>query len=72
MNNNIHDKMFVCPCCHNKTLVPVNGNEDIVGIGYHDLCVCEECAAELYAVPQYDCSVEFITKEKMEENHDKW
>ena len=31
--NNIHDKVFTCPKCHNKTLYPINGNEDIVGIG---------------------------------------
>lgn len=43
--NNIHDKVFVCPECGNKTLYPINGNEDITGIGYHDVCVCEECAA---------------------------
>ena len=32
MVNNIHDKVFTCPKCTNKTLYPVNGNNDIVGI----------------------------------------
>ena len=41
--NNIHDKVFMCPKCGNKTLIPVEGNEDIIGIGYHDLCICEIC-----------------------------
>ena len=44
--NNIHDKVFTCPKCTNKTLYPVNGNENIIGMGYHELCICEECAAE--------------------------
>ena len=47
--NNIHDKVFACPKCTNKTLYPVNGNEDIVGIGYHKLCICDECGAEFNA-----------------------
>lgn len=58
--NNIHDKIFMCPKCGNKTLVPVDGNEDITGIGYHDLCICEECAAELYSEPQVDYTVVFV------------
>lgn len=57
--NNIHDKVFTCPKCTNKTLYPVDGNENIIGIGYHDLCICEECAAELYSEPQYDNTVKF-------------
>lgn len=64
MTNNIHDKIFTCPKCHNKTLVPVDGNEDIIGIGYHDLCICEECAAELYAEPQFDFTVKFVELEE--------
>ena len=40
--NNVHDKVFTCPRCNNKTLYPINGNEDIVGIGYHEICICEE------------------------------
>lgn len=60
MKNNIHDKVFTCPKCQNDTLVPVNGNNDIVGIGYHDLCICDECAAELLSEPQYDNTVKFV------------
>ena len=52
MKNNIHDKIFTCHKCQNDSLIPVNGNEDIIGIGYHDLCICDECAAELYSEPQ--------------------
>lgn len=62
--NNVHDKVFTCPECGNKTLVPVNGNEDIIGIGWHDLCICEECAAELYSEPQIDFTVKFVEKEE--------
>lgn len=58
--NNIHDKVFICPKCGNKTLYPVNGNKDIIGIGYHEVCICGECAAELLAEPQFDYSVKFI------------
>lgn len=61
--NNIHDKIFVCPKCRNKTLVPVNGNNSIVGIDYHELCVCEECGAELYTETQFDFSVKFVELE---------
>lgn len=60
MKNNIHDKVFICPKCRNKTLVPVDGNNDRLGIGYHDLCICEECAAELYSEPQFDFTVKFV------------
>ena len=60
--NNIHDKVFTCPQCQNKTLVPVDGNNDITGIGYRDLCICDECAAELYSEPQFDFTVNFVEK----------
>ena len=62
--NNIHDKVFTCPKCINKTLIPVDGNESVVGIGYHELCICEECGAELYTEPQYDFSVKFVELEE--------
>ena len=58
--NNIHDKVFTCPKCHNKSLYPINGNKDIVGIGYHEICICDECAAELWSEPQYDNTVKFV------------
>lgn len=63
MKNNIHDKVFTCPKCGNDTLYPVNENKDIIGIGYHELCICDECAAELYTEPQYDYSVKFVELE---------
>ena len=61
--NNIHDKVFTCPKCHNKTLVPVE-EPGVIGIGYHDLCICEECAAELLAEPQFDFTVKFVEPEE--------
>lgn len=64
VENNIHDKVFTCPKCSNRTLYPVDGNEDIIGIGYHDLCICYECGAELYSEPQYDYTVKFVELEE--------
>lgn len=52
--NNIHDRVFTCPKCTNQTLYPVNG------IGYHEICICEECAVEFWTEPQYDNTVKFI------------
>lgn len=43
IKNNIRDKVFVCPKCGNKALVPIEMNENTIGIDYHDLCICEEC-----------------------------
>ncbi len=64
--NNIHDKVFTCPKCGNRTLYPVylEDIEFIIGIGYHDLCICDECAAELYSEPQYDNTVKFVELEE--------
>lgn len=64
MKNNIHDKIFTCPKCGNDTLVPVDGNYNMIGIGYHDICICNECAAELWSEPQYDNTVNFIEIEE--------
>ena len=61
--NNIRDKVFTCPECGNKSLVPIEDNISDSGIGYHDLCICEECGAELYAEPQFDCTVKFVESE---------
>lgn len=62
--NNIHDGVFVCPKCRNRTLYPVPTDvddiRDIIGIGYHDLCICEECGVELLAEPQSDNTVRFV------------
>ena len=64
--NNIHDSVFVCPKCRNRTLYPVPTDtddiRDIIGIGYHDLCICEECGAELLAEPQSDNTVKFVER----------
>lgn len=57
--NNVHDKVFVCPRCFNRTLYPIDPVGP-VGIGYDDLCICDECGAELVARPQYDFSVTFV------------
>lgn len=65
--NNIHDKVFTCPKCHNKTLVPVWVGSP-VGIGYDELCICEECGAELYARPQFDFTVQFSDMPSWEED----
>lgn len=56
--NNIHDKVFDCPKCTNRTLVPIEPSK-ILGIAYGDVCICEECAAELKARPNYDGTVVF-------------
>ena len=58
--NNIHDKVFTCPKCTNKTLYPVNGNENVVGIGYQEICICDECASQLWSEPQYDNTVKIV------------
>ena len=46
--NNVHDKVFTCPKCSNRMLYPTNGNEDILGIGYHEVCICVECGQSYY------------------------
>lgn len=66
MENNVRDKVFTCPKCGSKTLVPIEDNTSVPGIGYHDLCICEECGAELYAEPQFDCTVKFVELEEEE------
>jgi transcription elongation factor Elf1 len=58
MKNNSHDKVFTCPKCTNKALYPIE-EVGVIGIGYKDICICEECGAELYARPQYDGTVQF-------------
>lgn len=58
--NNVHDRVFDCPKCTNRALVPVYPSDSPIGIGYHELCICEECCAELYSEPQYDLTVKFV------------
>jgi transcription elongation factor Elf1 len=65
MTNNIHDKVFDCPKCHNRTLVPIE-QDKILGLGYGDILICEECAAELKANPAYDGTVKFEEIEEEE------
>ena len=64
--NNIHDKVFTCPKCQNRTLYPVEVDDvtRLLGIGYHDLCICDECGAELLAEPQFDNTVKRWRKNK--------
>lgn len=64
MKNNVHDKVFTCPKCMNDTLAPVEENNSIVGIGYHEVCICNECGAELLTEPQYDNTVIFVEIEE--------
>jgi len=66
MENNIHDKEFFCPDCHNKTLIPIH-YDNILGISYDDICICEECAGEFKARPNYDFSVKFEKYEDCED-----
>lgn len=47
MKNNIHDKVFICPKCTNKSLIPIEYDK-VLGIEYGDICICNECGAELY------------------------
>ncbi len=57
MENNIHDKVFFCPKCTNKTLIPIEYDE-LMGIGHDEICICEECGVELKAIPHYDGTVD--------------
>lgn len=38
----------------------LNGNEDKLGIDYHEICICDECVAELWSEPQYDDTVKLV------------
>lgn len=67
MKNNVHDKVFDCPKCQNKTLIPLKPDK-IFGIGYGDILICDECAADLKARPNYDGTVEFVEFEEIEED----
>lgn len=54
----MHDMVFTRPKCFNRTLYPLEP-VGVVGIGYDDLCICDECGAELLARPQFDLTVQF-------------
>ncbi len=47
---------YFCPMCHNKSVTSI----DNCTPDYHDLCICEECGAELLAEPQFDGSMKFV------------
>lgn len=58
--NDRHILSFTCPVCHNKTVYDTEC--DVYApydVDYDDLCICEECGAELYARPQFDGTIEF-------------
>lgn len=40
--------------------VILNGNEDKLGIDYHEICICDECVAVLWSEPQYDDTVKLV------------
>jgi len=65
MKNNIHDKVFFCPKCTNKTLIPIEPHP-ILGVSHGDIAICEECAAELKAITHYDGTVDFEEIEEEE------
>lgn len=57
---NRHILSFVCPICHNKTVYDTEVDAyRPFDVEYDDLCICDECGAELYARPQYDGTIEF-------------
>lgn len=59
MSNNIHDKVFTCPKCHNKALIPIEPHK-ILGVFHGDIAICEECGAELQAITTYDYTVTYV------------
>lgn len=58
--NKVRDRIFICSKCGNRTLVPMEEHTYTLEVDYHDLCICEECAAELLAEPQWDGTVKFV------------
>lgn len=54
------NKAFICPTCRNRTLFDIDAevsrNADV---DYNDRFVCDECASEFVAVPQYDGQIKF-------------
>lgn len=53
---------FDCPRCHNKgTVFDVDREAKMpYDVDYHDTCICDECASEFYAEPQYDGTMKFV------------
>lgn len=60
-------KYYVCPKCGNKTLCSTENEID-----FHTLCICDECASELYAEPQYDGSVKFVEMSEEELDEERY
>lgn len=51
---------FYCPICHNKTLYSLeNEIRSPMDVDYREIFVCDECASEFEAYPQYDGSIKF-------------
>ena len=51
---------FYCPRCHNKTLYSLeNEIRSPMDVDYREIFVCDECASEFEAYPQYDGSIKF-------------
>ena len=51
---------FYCPICHNKTLYSLeNEIRSPIDVDYREIFVCDECASEFEAYPQYDGSIKF-------------
>ncbi len=51
---------FPCPKCTN--VMVYDTERDVYSpadVDYHDVCVCEECGAEFYAIQQYDGKIRF-------------
>lgn len=56
----ISNLSFYCPRCHNKTLYSVeNEIRSPMDVDYREIFVCDECASEFEAYPQYDGSIKF-------------
>ena len=56
----ISNLSFYCPVCHNKTLYSLeNEIRSPMDVDYREIFVCDECASEFEAYPQYDGSIKF-------------
>lgn len=61
---NIHNRSFTCPKCGNAgVLIPLE-EPHILGVGYHELLICDECGAELLGNPNVDYKLSFMELEE--------
>ncbi len=63
-------KYFTCPKCGNNTMCAAHVEaESVYDLDFHELCICEECGAELYAEPHFGNTVSFVslTEDELEE-----